>query len=195
MKALHRVELLTVSFGIGLIILAICRFWGIVIVPPIFVTGVSIAGICFTLTDFIEMGLINKEEKSWHKWHNECFTTLINACYLTAILGIIVLPNLNSVENASPEVLNKISDFTSFAALGLAIVAIAIRNRSIIKSNIYSEFYETKKELRRVEGLLNEARQEAQAVRDEIIKREKELIAKPEDPANQEIAATKDEQE
>ncbi|WP_342048857.1 hypothetical protein [Bacillus sp. OTU530] len=195
MKALHRVELLTVSFGIGLIILAICRFWGIVIVPPIFVTGVSIAGICFTLTDFFEMGLINKEEKSWHKWHNEFFTALINACYLTAILGIIVLPNLNSVENASPEVLNKISDFTSFAALGLAIVAIATRNRSIIKSNIYSEFYENKKELRRVEGLLNEARQEAQAVRDEIINREKELIAKPEDPANQEIAATKDEQE
>ncbi len=46
-------ELITISIGIAIIVLGVAYVFGGASIPPALVMGISIAGLCFTINDFI----------------------------------------------------------------------------------------------------------------------------------------------
>ncbi|MGG0845510.1 hypothetical protein [Peribacillus simplex] len=138
---LNKLELLSKSFGVGLIILGILRFQEGVRVPPEFITGVSLAGFFLTLPDFLEISMLNKRvNKIFHKIYNGTSTIIINLCYIFAIIAILIFPNLNVVNEIDLTIMSRIGDSSTFIALGFSIYVTSQKNKK-------AAFYEIKKNL------------------------------------------------
>ncbi|MEB9828833.1 hypothetical protein CN936_25460 [Bacillus cereus] len=163
-------ELITVSMGIAIIVLGISYFCGGASIPPALVTGISIAGLCLTLSDSVikmETGdnKFIKSESTQIK-----VVSIVNAL---AIFGVIWFPNLTIIENMGRERLDFISTFASVVALGSVILAIGNNNRKEVMEDIIKikgDVDEFLKRLPKLEKELKEAQEEALQNKNEVEK-------------------------
>jgi hypothetical protein len=137
----------TAFLGIAFIMLAFLRITDSVVINPIILTSLAIAGLCFVIADFfyIECSFIWTLEK-FNKFYNEFKKDLKMSIDINpplkskkekfiekysyklflffnflAIVSILVLPYINYFQNMIPKNSTLINDFTLYFSLGLTL--------------------------------------------------------------------------
>ncbi|PGO78142.1 hypothetical protein CN980_09895 [Bacillus cereus] len=168
-------ELITISIGIAIIVLGVAYVFGGASIPPALVMGISIAGLCFTINDFIiklEIGP-NKFIKS-----ESAQTSWVVATHFIAMFGIIWFPNFTIIENLGEARLETISTFISVIALGTVILAIGWNNRREVINDInkqYKMLISNQENLVELKEQLPALKKELKETQEKLLQREKEV--------------------
>jgi hypothetical protein len=163
-------EIITVSMGIAIIVLGILFFLGGASIPPALVTGISIAGFCLTISDFIIKLEIADNKFIKSESTQIRVVSIVNAL---AIFGVILFPNLTIIVDMDRKTLDFISTFASVVALGSVIYAIGNNNRKEVKEDIIKmkgDVDEYLKRLPKLEKELKQAQEEALQNKNEVEK-------------------------
>ncbi|PEJ29778.1 hypothetical protein COF38_25690 [Bacillus pseudomycoides] len=168
-------ELITMCMGIAIIVLGTSYLSGGATIPPALVTGISIAGFCLTLSDYIiKMDIDNKgfikSESTQRK--------LVIFMHLVAVGGIIVFPNLVIIEDIGKENLEFISTVASVIALGFVILAIGHNNRKQVIYDIKEQLQlviANRKDTDELTKRLPELEKELQESREQALQNKKEV--------------------
>lgn len=143
-------ELVTMSMGVGIMSLGVFYLFGFVILQPVLVTGISIAGFCLTLGDAI----IKIDDKNNPFVNTETKKTLfIVVLYTSAIYGFIIFPNFDFVQGIKKEDLEFISTVVSVITLGFVILAIGYNNRKEVIRDIDEQFQLLKENQKNIDEL------------------------------------------
>ncbi|PEN76840.1 hypothetical protein CN544_28745 [Bacillus toyonensis] len=168
-------ELITISIGIAIIVLGVAYVFGGASIPPALVMGISIAGLCFTISDFIiklEIGPDNfiKSESSQTGW--------LVATHFIVMFGIIWFPNFTIIENIGEAKLETISTFISVIALGTVILAIGWNNRREVINDInkqYKLLISNQENLVELKAQLPSLKKELKETQEKLLQRDKEI--------------------
>ncbi|PHA95670.1 hypothetical protein [Bacillus pseudomycoides] len=168
-------ELITMCMEIAIIVLGTSYLSGGATIPPALVTGISIAGFCLTLSDYIiKMDIDNKgfikSESTQRK--------LVIFMHLVAVGGIIVFPNLVIIEDIGKENLEFISTVASVIALGFVILAIGHNNRKQVIYDIKEQLQlviANRKDTDELTKRLPELEKELQESREQALQNKKEV--------------------
>lgn len=133
-----KLELLTMSFGIGLIILGILRSFEVVNITSQFITGVSLASFFLTFPDFVDV----YEELSFKLTHNGNLrwlralnyyripkSMITKLCYILSMMSILIFPFLEPLHTVDPAIMSRIGDASTFIALGFSIYVTSARTK------------------------------------------------------------------
>lgn len=168
-------ELITISMGASIIVLGVSYICGGASIPPELVMGISIAGFCLTISDFIiklEIGPDNfiKSDSAQTRW--------VTISHFIAIYAIIWLPNFTIMKNIGEARLETVSTFISVIALGTVISAIGWNNRREVINDIgeqYKMVISNQENLAELTEQLPALKKELKETQEKLLQREKEV--------------------
>ncbi|KAA0780078.1 hypothetical protein DN406_32545 [Bacillus sp. BB56-3] len=168
-------ELITISMGASIIVLGVSYICGGASIPPELVMGISIAGFCLTISDFIiklEIGPDNfiKSESAQTRW--------VTISHFIAIYAIIWIPNFTIMKNIGEARLETISTFISVIALGAVIFAIGWNNRREVINDIseqYRMLISNEQNLVELKKELPALKEELKETKEQLLQRDKEI--------------------
>ncbi|QWH26511.1 hypothetical protein EXW51_00035 (plasmid) [Bacillus mycoides] len=185
-------DLITMCMGGAIIVLGTSFLCGGATLPPVLVTGISLAGFCLTLSDYVlkmdvkNQKIINTESK------RRLFVLIMHSI---AVYGIIVFPNLVIFDKIDKERLEFIGTVMSVIALGFVILTIGLSNRKEVINDITEQFQflksnqeaidKLKKRVPELEKELKESREQALRNKEEAEKLTVRLIEAEEKLKNQ----------
>lgn len=120
-----QMEQVTIYMGGAIVVLGLLNIVGQANISGAFVTGISLAGLCLTLSD-----LLNKTIKNENDPVSEKKVVKIGALlYYIAAICIIAFPNSKLIASLPKEILDSMSTSASVIALGFVFMMIGDNNR------------------------------------------------------------------
>lgn len=147
-----QMEQITIFMGAAIVVLGLLNIVGQAKISGAFVTGISLAGLCLTLSD-----LLNKTIENGNDPVSEKKVVKIGALlYYIAAFCIITFPNSELIASLPKEILDSMSTSASVIALGVVFMMIGDNNRRAVAN-----------EQKKQNDLLNNFENELQRSRDE----------------------------
>ncbi|WP_255477961.1 hypothetical protein [Bacillus sp. AR8-1] len=160
-----QMEQITIFMGVSIVLLGTLNILGEANISAALVTGISLAGLCLTISDFLSKSI---EDKNNPKSEKKALV-ICGLLYYTAAFCIIAFPNSKMITSLSKDTLDSLSTSASVIALGFVFMMIGNNNRRAVIN-------EQKKRNARVEDM-EKALDENLIVIDEI----KKIIAEQEE--------------
>ncbi|PGY28498.1 hypothetical protein COE20_10975 [Bacillus cereus] len=125
-----QMEQLTIFMGVAIVLLGILNILGQANISGAFVTGISLAGLFLTLSDFLNKLIENGNDPVLEKK----VLRIGGMLYYIAAFCIIAFPNSKLITSLPKDILDSMSTSASVIALGVVFIMIGDNNRRAVSN-------------------------------------------------------------